>query len=420
VIHLNLSAATRWGINLLILLGAALALNLGRSIFIPTVIALLLAAMLWPGVLWLNRKGIPLPGLAFRARFPWLATCVWRLRVPWSVSCAFAVTVLVAVAFGVTLAFGLAIPRVLQALPNDDQKAQEFYSRFRLRLEKLSPGPLDPYYLPESAKDSAAVKYIRGALDPKNPQFVVNTLVSVGAVGGNWLWQSILIMFIMLFLLLEGPMLTRRLVEVFGPSADAQAKAMTALGDMATSIRVYLVWRTVINIIVAVVMGLIYQAAGLTQAWIWALMTAILLYVPYLGTILAGIPPLLDAFVTLDSPWVAVGIMVFYVLFVTIEGYFIVPVVMGRSMDLNATTVMLSCLFWELVWGWAGLFLAMPLMAAIKSVCTHVPDGQAWANLMDTRHAELPAAWDEPLLPADRNGEPDLAEEKRMPTKEGG
>ena len=41
---------------------------------------------------------------------------------------------------------------------------------------------------------------------------------------------------------------------------------------------------------------------------------------------------------------------------------------------MNATTVMLACLFWELVWGSPGLFLAMPLMAAVKAICYHVPE----------------------------------------------
>jgi predicted PurR-regulated permease PerM len=402
VINLRMSTATRWGLNGLILVGMALALNLGRSIFIPTVIAVLLAAMLWPSVLWLNRKGIPLPGLALRRRFPWLVPCLWRLRVPWSVSCASAIAVLVVAALGVTLAFGLAIPKMLQALPSDDEKAQALYKRFRDRVVDLSPIPPDPYYLPENAADSAAVKYIRGALDPEKSQFVVNTLRSVAAFGGTWLWESVLIMFILLFLLLEGRMLTRRLVEVFGPSPEAQSKAVEALEDIATSVRAYLVWRTVVNIAMAIILGLVYHAAGLGQAWTWALITAILLYVPYLGTILAGIPPVLDAFVTCPSPWVSIGILVFYVFFVTVEGYFIVPVVMGRSMDLNATTVMLACLFWELVWGWAGLFLAMPLMAAAKSVCTHVPNWQPWANLMDTRHPPEPGA---PIIEEELLGE---------------
>jgi predicted PurR-regulated permease PerM len=214
---------------------------------------------------------------------------------------------------------------------------------------------------------------------------VFTTLVRVAETGGYGLWQAILILFILFFLLLEGRMLTRRLVELFGSSPQTQAQVLLALADMANQLRAYLVWRTIINFGMAIVLGLVYQVLGLSQAWTWALITALLLYVPYLGPMLAGMPPIVDAFVSCDSPWVAVGLLLFYVAFITIEGYFIVPVVMGRGMELNATTVMLACLFWELVWGWSGLFLAMPLMAATKTICYHVPGWRPWANLMDSR-----------------------------------
>src|SRR5262249_45173219 len=90
------------------------------------------------------------------------------------------------------------------------------------------------------------------------------------------------------------------------------------------------------------------------------------------------------------SPWAALGVVVIFTLLVTLEGYLIVPVVMGRHMDLNATTVLLACLFWDLVWGTPGLFLAMPLMAAIKSICDHVPGWKPWANLMSAGEADAP------------------------------
>ena len=80
----------------------------------------------------------------------------------------------------------------------------------------------------------------------------------------------------------------------------------------------------------------------------------------------------------------------------------IVPLVMGRSMDLNATTVMLACLFWELVWGTPGLFLAMPLMAATKSICDHVPGWKPWANLMSAQE-EAPQC--HVVLPRNRDSE---------------
>jgi hypothetical protein len=80
-----------------------------------------------------------------------------------------------------------------------------------------------------------------------------------------------------------------------------------------------------------------------------------------------------------------------YGVVLVIEGYVLVPIVMGHSMQLNATTVMLACLFWDLVWGLPGLFLAMPLMAAVKAICTNVPDWRPWANLMSTPKGELHA-----------------------------
>jgi hypothetical protein len=52
--------------------------------------------------------------------------------------------------------------------------------------------------------------------------------------------------------------------------------------------------------------------------------------------------------------------------------------------------VMLACLFWELVWGAPGLFLAMPLMAAIKTVLYHMPGMRPWANLMSTTEPDTP------------------------------
>ena len=73
---------------------------------------------------------------------------------------------------------------------------------------------------------------------------------------------------------------------------------------------------------------------------------------------------------------------------IILEGYLVVPLLMGHNMDLNATTVMLACLFWHLVWGPTGLFLAMPLMAGLKAVLNSIPELQVWAELMSSGHDE--------------------------------
>src|SRR5262249_40630644 len=157
-----------------------------------------------------------------------------------------------------------------------------------------------------------------------------------------------------------GPMLAARFVEIFGPSQEMRSRAKIILRDMAHQVRTYLVWRTILNFVVALVVGLVYHWLELKQPWTWAIFTGLLCYLPYLGPMAAAVPPIIDAFVTGDSPWLALEVFAFYLAFMTLEAYVILPVVMGRSMELNATTVMLACLFWELVWGLPGLFLAMP------------------------------------------------------------
>ncbi len=354
--NFNLTSATRIGINLLILLGAIIALRLGESIFVPLVIALLLATILWSSANRLHSF----------------------YRLPWVFACMISVTGLVLINLVVVGGFVLAVPRLVQDLPADPEKQKELYGKFRDRLEQISPMPLDPQYFPEQDKayDSQFFNYVRSLTS-----YVPELLLRAGNLVLNWLWQFVLIMFILLFLLLEGRMLSRRVTEVFGPSRDVQAKVVETFSEMSKAVRTYLVWRTIINFALGIVVGLVYQAMGLHQSWTWALLTAVLCYIPYLGPIIAGIPPMLDAFVHV-SPLAALGVVLFFTALVTFEGYLIVPVVMGRNLDLNATTVMLACLFWELVWGIPGLFLAMPLMAAIKAICDHVPGWKPWANLM--------------------------------------
>lgn len=359
------STATRMSIGLLVLLAGVVLLRLGEALLIPTVIAVLLAAMLWPPAGWLHQ----------------------RLRVPWSLACFSVIGVLVLMNLLVTVGFALAFTRFVQELPNprDEEAQKQFYRAFRDRIDQHF-GPLSDtnYYLPAEPGSSTVFQYIQKTIEST---FVLEALWKVAYYANNWLWQWILIMFILLFLLLEGRMLSRRVVEIFGPSQEAQAQAVAALSEMARQVRTYLVWRTIVNFGLGLAVGVVYHLLHLNHAWTWALLTAVFCYVPYIGPILAGGPPILDAFIS-QGPWHAVAILAFYLAIITLEGYVIVPVVMGRNMELNGTTVMLACLFWELVWGLPGLFLAMPLMAAVKAICYHVPGWRPWANLMGTRESD--------------------------------
>lgn len=379
MIGLDLGTLTRWGLNFIALLGMIVLLRLGRDFFIPPVIALLLAAVLWPAVRWLNRT----------------------LRMPWSLACLTSVFCLVLLNLVVSVGFLLAMTRMLQGGPDlrTDTGQKELYSLIRDRVQKISPQVINDEYWPKEASESKVFQWFQQAL--QSP-YLPPELWRLVSYANEWVWHWVLVMFILVFLLLEGRMLTRRAEEVVGPGKEIQAKAAEAFKDMSRQVRGYLLWRTIINAGIGIVVGMFYQGIGLKEPWTWALLTAVLCYVPYIGPLVAGLPPLIDCLISKpDEPWYILVILVFYMGIMLMEGYVVVPVVMGRSMEMNATTVMLACLFWELVWGLPGLFLAMPLMAAIKAICWHIPDLRPIANLMSTRVDDL-SPLDETPAPAAR------------------
>ena len=360
--NLNLSSATRIGLNVLALLGVAVALYLGHSIFIPVTFSALLAVLLWPAASWLTRK----------------------FKFPWFLSCLSVILLLILANLAVFGGFALAVPSIMQELPNprDPQQLREIYGKARESVGSVTPGAVDRI-LPPEPDNSNIYNYTRQLLDGR---YVTDQIVGLSKVAGAWLMQSVIIVFILLFLLLEGQFLSDRIKAIFGRNALTQTNVTNALAGMAEAVRSYLVWRTIVNVGLGLFLGLVYSLMGLRQPWTWALLTAVLCYVPYIGTMIAGVPPILDALIFL-SPWHALVILIFYTIVVTVEGYLIVPLVMGRSMDLNATTVMIACLFWDLVWGIPGLFLAMPIMAGIRAVCLHTPGLRAWAYLMSTERS---------------------------------
>jgi AI-2 transport protein TqsA len=388
MIPIPLNAASRIGLNVLLLLAGVLALHLGAPVIVPMLIALLLATVLGPAAFWLHD----------------------RLKIRWGLACIVVVVGLVLANLLILTVFSFSLVRLVNQL-SDQEKMLKQYKEFRAKLAKNIPADyeLDEVLLPKNPGSINEIGIFGAAVDQ------APVIMREGArLTGNWTFELIVILVVTFFVLLEGQMLARRAAAIFGPSPEVQAKVTEVLLQMAEQVRNYLVSRTVINMGLALVMGTIYQALNLQQAWTWAILLLILNYIPYIGPILSCIPPFLDALIFADSLWPAIVVIVVFWVVVIIEGHLVVPMLMGRSMDLNATTVMLACLFWELVWpGMTGLFLAMPIMAGIKAILYNVPEWRPWAILMssaDHRDPEPPGAAapndDDPESP----GNPVLAE----------
>jgi predicted PurR-regulated permease PerM len=101
---------------------------------------------------------------------------------------------------------------------------------------------------------------------------------------------------------------------------------------------------------------------GLDFAILFAVLTALLVVVPYFGAFVGGIPPVL--FALTDSPGKALAVLAVYILVQQIESNIIIPVVMSRTTRLHPALIAIGVVVVGQLFGIVGLFVAVPIISA--------------------------------------------------------
>ena len=147
--------------------------------------------------------------------------------------------------------------------------------------------------------------------------------------------------------------------------------AYVTLGLIAKMMRTFLVGNLLVGVFLAIASIGVFALLQLPFFYFVGPMSGFLSLVPYLGLVLALLPPLVVGFTQMDS-----GSIIFLVAAVLalhmIALNVLYPKYIGNRLQLNPLTVSISLLFWGWFWGAMGLVLAIPLTAAVKIICDHI------------------------------------------------
>ncbi|HUK33688.1 MAG TPA: AI-2E family transporter [Vicinamibacterales bacterium] len=217
----------------------------------------------------------------------------------------------------------------------------------------------------------------------EEPPFRLGDLLWRGSRGLlEFLASIVVVFFLTYYLLLAGDLYRRKLASIAGPSLSRRRLVLRILLDVDDQIRRYLIARLAISLLVAVATWGAMAAVGLNQAVMWGVVTGILNVVPYAGP-LAGIAAVtLAAFAQFGglAPTAVVAGLATLIAFV--EGNVVTPRLTGRAGGMNAVSIFGGILFWGWLWGVWGMLLAVPLMTALKAICSHIDDFHAVAALL--------------------------------------
>jgi predicted PurR-regulated permease PerM len=181
------------------------------------------------------------------------------------------------------------------------------------------------------------------------------------------------------FILLQKDDLRDRLVRLAG-SSDMQ-RTTVALDEAANRLSRYLFLQTCINTCFGLTIGLGLWLIGIPNAGLWALMSGLLRFVPYVGVPLAFLFPFTLA-LAVDPGWSKmVWVMALYGGVEPIIGQGIEPFLYGRSMGLSAVAVVVAAVFWTWLWGPVGLLLSTPLTMCFVVFSRHI-EGLKFLDVM--------------------------------------
>jgi len=193
--------------------------------------------------------------------------------------------------------------------------------------------------------------------------------------------SAVLSLILLYFLLVYDQAFIAKLVKLLPTLSDKKA-AVGIAHDIEAQISRYLFTVTAINVCLGVAVGTAVGLLGLRNPVMWGVMVALLNFVPYLGALTGIICMTIGAALSFDSLGYAFVFPAVYLSFGVLEGSFITPWIMGRSLTLNPVIILLSLTFWGWMWGIVGIILAVPILAAFKILCAHIKPMEPLAEFL--------------------------------------
>jgi predicted PurR-regulated permease PerM len=181
---------------------------------------------------------------------------------------------------------------------------------------------------------------------------------------------SALAILFLVFLLLQREDLRDRFLRLAG-TADLQ-RSTAALNDAAERLSRFFLTQTALNAGFGCVIGIGLWFIGVPNAVLWGILAGLMRFVPFVGGIIAAVFPILLA-AAVDPGWsMVMATAALFIIAEPLAGHVIEPLLYGHNTGLSPVAVVVSTLFWTVLWGPVGLLLATPLTVCLVVLGRHI------------------------------------------------
>jgi predicted PurR-regulated permease PerM len=354
------TAKLRGDAGAIVLLGTIAALYFAREILIPFAFALTLTFLLTPAVALLQ-----------------------RLHIGRVVSVLITILASVAVASGISWIIANQLVDVANQLPQYRQNIHARIDAFHLPVtgqlsraaqsveeivaELSGPNPPSPASTPQGSKQNSPLP-VR-VVQPSTGGWT--ELRNLGAPVLAPLGRAGMVLIFTVFMLLKREDLRNRLLRLAGLG---QLNRMTqVLNDASGRVSRYFLMQFLVNAGFGTLFGLGLYFIGVPNAALWGVVAGILRIVPYVGTLVAATLPMARSLAAFDG--LLRPLLVFFLVasLELIVANFIEPWLYGAHVGISSLALLVSSVFWAVLWGPAGLILSTPLTVCVVVLGRYVP-----------------------------------------------
>jgi predicted PurR-regulated permease PerM len=197
---------------------------------------------------------------------------------------------------------------------------------------------------------------------------------------------SIVLTFVVVFLYATFLLLERRSFETklanLSDDPARVARIRQVIGAINQRIGSYLALKTLISLLLGVLSYVVMRLFGLEFAALWAVLAAFLNFIPYVGSVLGVVFPVLMAIVQFGDLGTIMTILLALTALQFAIGNFLDPYMMGNSLNLSPFAILISLAVWSELWGVPGAFLAVPITAILTIVFSEFPGTRPIAVLL--------------------------------------
>ncbi|MCI0460594.1 MAG: AI-2E family transporter [Gemmataceae bacterium] len=198
----------------------------------------------------------------------------------------------------------------------------------------------------------------------------------------GYLGQAFVVLIYLAFLLAERGGLARRVVEGYGARAP---RIMGVTDRINASIEQYIAVKAWMSVLAGVLTTIVLLLFGVDYAALWGVITFAFNFIPYLGSMIAVVLPVLLSLVQYENLWYTLALLAVLLVIQNGIGYYIEPRMAGARLDLSPLVIILSLAFWGSLWGIVGMILAVPLVVVIKTILENIPQTRPLAMLLSNR-----------------------------------